>query len=364
MARGDMAAATIPLREALRLQPELIEARESLGLALYDMGDVDAAIEELRAVRRQRADASLAQRTLAAALIARRDWAAARAELDELVRAQPDLIQAHYSLGLARYALGDLNGAIDSYREVLARSPNHADARYNLALTLKLAHRDAEATPEFLAAARAGHAVAQYFVGAAYASGTGVGRDLTQAVLWWSRADDQDVAQAGAALAELRQIALGRSRRPSADRPAVEHAFRDYRAALWDEFSDLARDPGDETIGAALLRRGRGREAVGVLIREASALSEPAQGLLESLYTHGIAGQVPAHDTKILEYFKAAAAEGQVRPRISLARFYAGGLGVPQDTARAVSLLKATPHEDAQRLLQELLASSPAPVRP
>jgi len=280
MARGDMAAATIPLREALRLQPELIEARESLGLALYDMGDVDAAIEELRAVRRQRADASLAQRTLAAALIARRDWAAARAELDELVRAQPDLIQAHYSLGLARYALGDLKGAIDSYREVLARSPDHADARYNLALTLKLAHRDAEATPEFLAAARAGHATAQYFLGAAYAAGTGVGRDLAQAILWWSRSDDQNVAQAAAALAELRQAALGRGRRPAAERPAVEQAFRDYRAALWDEFPDVPRDGGEETVGAALLRQGRGREAVRVLIREAGALSEPAQALL------------------------------------------------------------------------------------
>jgi TPR repeat protein len=359
-----MAAATVPLREALRIQPEMVEARESLGLALHSMGDVDAAIEELRAARRQRSNASVAQRTLAAALIARRDWSAARAELEELLRAQPDLIQAHYSLGLARYALGDLNGAIDSYREVLARSPNHADARYNLALTLKLAHRDAEATPEFLAAARAGHAGAQYFTGAAYAAGTGVGRDLAQAILWWSRADDQDVAQASAALAELRQIALGRGRRPSADRQAVEQAFRDYRVALRDEFPDLPRDGSDETVGAALLRQGRGREAVRVLIREASALSEPAQALLESLYYHGIALQVPAHDPKILEYFKTAAAEGQVRPRISLARFYAGGLGVPQDTARAISLLKATPHEDAQRLLQELLASSPAPGRP
>src|SRR6266571_5187771 len=43
--QGDMAAATMRLREALRLQPELVEARESLGLALYNMGDLDGAIE-------------------------------------------------------------------------------------------------------------------------------------------------------------------------------------------------------------------------------------------------------------------------------------------------------------------------------
>jgi hypothetical protein len=43
-----------------------------------------------------------------------------------------------------------------------------------------------------------------------------------------------------------------------------------------------------------------------------------------------------------------------VRARITLAKVYAAGLGVPKDTARAISLLKSTPHEDAQRLLQEI----------
>jgi hypothetical protein len=41
---------------------------------------------------------------------------------------------------------------------------------------------------------------------------------------------------------------------------------------------------------------------------------------------------------------------------------------VPKDTARAINLFKATPHEDAQRLLQEISAATdavpPTPVRP
>jgi len=57
-----------------------------------------------------------------------------------------------------------------------------------------------------------------------------------------------------------------------------------------------------------------------------------------------------------------------VRARIVLARLYAGGLGVPKDTARAIALLKSTPHEDAQRLLQEISAATdavpPSSVRP
>ena len=90
------------------------------------------------------------------------------------------------------------------------------------------------------------------------------------------------------------------------------------------------------------------------LIREASALSEPAERLLEKLYEQGVEGRLPPYDERILGYFKSAAAEGELRARIALARFYARGLGVPKDVARAVSLLKATPHEEAQRLLQEL----------
>ena len=368
MARGDSATAARSFRETLRLQPTLIEAREGLGLALYEMGDLDGTVEELRALLRQHPDAVRARQVLATALMAKQDWPSARAELEEVLRRQPDLVQAFYSLGLARYALGDLNGAIEAYRQVLARSPEQADARYNLALVLKLTHRDAEATPEFLAAARAGHARAQFFAGTAYARGLGVAPDLARAIAWWSRAGDQGNLEATVALVELRQTALGKTRRAPAERRAGEQAFRDYRSALWSEYPDLTKNGDDDTVGGALLRQGRGSEAVPVLISEALAFSEPAQAALEDLYHRGAAGQVPPYDARILSYFKTAADEGQVRARIALAKLYAAGLGVPKDTAHAISLLKSTPHEDAQRLLQEISASTEAapssPVRP
>jgi TPR repeat protein len=191
--------------------------------------------------------------------------------------------------------------------------------------------------------------------------------DLALAIAWWSHAAAEGSVEAAGALAELRQTALGRGRRGAARRRAAEQAFRDYRATLWAEFPELARDGDDDTVGAALLRQGRGRESVTALLREASALSESAQRLLETLYDRGVEGQVPAHDGRILDYFRTAAEEGQTRPRIALARCYAAGLGVPKDMPRAISLLRATPHVDAQRLLQELLAASEAvtaPTRP
>ena len=314
IARGEMAAATVPLREALRLEPDLADARASLGLALYAMGDLDAAVDELRALLRVRPEMNEAHLTLAAALVARQDWPAARAELETALAAQPDLTQAHYTLGVVRYAQGDLAGAIAAYRQVLAREPRAHDARYNLALLLKLARRDAEATKEFVAAADAGLPRAQYFAGAAYATGAGVERDLVAAITWWARAAEQGVTQAEEGLAQLRQAASGRSRRPPAERQAIEQAFVEYRARLWRDFPGVTRD-GDEPLGMALLRQGRAREAVPMLIREAETLSEPALRALEALYEQGIEGQVPAHDARILASLRSAAAEGRARPR-------------------------------------------------
>src|SRR2546426_10404724 len=314
MARGDMIAATVALRQTLQLAPDFAQARASLGLALYAMGDLDAAVDELRGLLRVRPDLSEARLTLAAALVARQDWPAARAELERALAAQPDLVQANYTLGVVRYAQGDLVGAIDAYRRVLAREPRAQDARYNLALVLKLARRDAEATPEFLAAAEAGLPRAQYFAGAAFATGAGVERDLVAAITWWTRAAEQGVAQADESLVQLRQAASGRSRRTPAERQAVEQAFGEYRARLWKDYPGLTRE-GDEPLGAALLRQGRTGEAVAILIREAAALSEPAQRILEMLYDQGIDGQLPAHDARILAYLKSAAAEGRSRPR-------------------------------------------------
>lgn len=314
LGRGEMAAAATSLRQALGLRPDLVQARSSLGLALYGMGDLDAAVDELQGALERQPNATPVRLVLATALLAKQDWEAARKELEQVLTAQPDLLQAHYSLGVVRYALGDLGGAIDAYRRVLAGDPQHQDARYNLALMLKLVHRDAEATPEFLAAAKSGHARAQYFAGTAYAGGLGVERDLAMAIRWWLLAAEQGVRQAQEALAQLRQVALGRGRRAATDRQAVEQAFREYRTELWKDFPELSVN-GDDTVGGALLRQGRVREAVPVLIREASTLSEPAQRLLETLYEQGVNGQLPAHDPRILGYFETAAAEG-LRPPI------------------------------------------------
>jgi Tfp pilus assembly protein PilF len=355
IAAGNMPAAVVELREALRLQPYFVEARASLGFALFNMGDVDGAIEEYRAVLRLQPDLAEAHLGLATALMAKHEWADAQAELQDALRLQPELTQAHYSLGVVRYTLGDISGAIDSYRQALRLKPNYAEAHYNLGLLMKLTNQEAEAAQEFLTAAEAGLPKAQYFLGRAYMSGIGIEKNLAAAVKWWSKAADQGLSQAREAIAQLRRVALVEGKQTEDSRVILE-AFKQHRTDMWMEFPDLG-NVSDETAGMSLIRQGRVSQAVPVLIREALALSEPAQTALQALYERGMERQLAPYDPRILAYFKTAAAEGLPRSRLIMAKIYAGGLGVPQDFSKAANLLKGNPDEEAQRLLREMSAA-------
>ncbi len=354
LASGDLTGAVTELREALRLQPHFIHARVSLGLALYNQGDVDGAIEEYRAALAMEPELAQARLSLATALMVKHEWSAARAELQETIRLQPDLVQAHDSLGAVRYTMGDIPGAIEAYREALRLKPDYADAHYHLGLMLKLANQETASAKELLAAAQAGLPNAQYFLGTAYRSGHGVERNLTAAITWWFRAAEQGLTQAKEALAQLRQLALLKGKHSPEESRLTLEAFKEYRKGIWNEFPELTPNSPEDSAGLSLVRHGRIEEAVPVLIREAYALSEPAQVQLETLYEQGVEGRLDPYDDRILAYFRTTAAEGLPHPRLALARIYARGLGVSQDRNKAIALLKGNPDEEAQRLLKEL----------
>ena len=361
IAEGKFTAAVMELREALRLQPTFVEAHASLGVALFNMGDMENAIEEFRTVLKLQPEAGQAHLNLATALMAQHDWPAARTELQEALRLQPNLVQAQYSLGVVLYTMGDIAGAIDAYRQALRLQSDFAEAHYNLGLMLKLTNQQVDAVEEFHHAALAGLPKAQYFLGAAYASGVGADKNLAAAIRWWFRAAEQGVTEAREGLAQLRRIAVLQAKQSPGEARAILMAFQDFRREIWFEFPDLQGKASEESAGVALLRQGQWQEAIPVLIREAYGLGEPAQTQLQALYEEGIEGQWPAYDPRILSYFKTTAAEGLPRPRIMLARIYVKGWGVAQDLNKAVSLLKGNQEDEAQRLLKEIAAVQQEP---
>jgi tetratricopeptide (TPR) repeat protein len=354
IAAGNFPGAVRELREAVRLEPSFVEAHASLGFALFNMGDIDSAIEEYQTVLRLQPEAGQARLNLATALMAKHDWAAARVELQEALRRQPDLALAQYNLGIVGYTMGDIAGAIEAYRKALRINATYAEAHYNLGLMLKLTKQETEAVQEFHAAALAGLPQAQYFLGAAYASGLGVEKNLAAAIRWWSRAAEQGMNQAREGIAQLRRTALLQAKQSAGESRAILAAFQDFRIEIWDEFPDLQGKAPGESAGVALVRQGEWQEAIPVLIREGYALSEPAQRQLQALYEEGVKGQMPPYDPRIFSYFKAMAAEGLSGARVMLARIYAKGWGIPQDLDKAASLLRGSEDVEALRLLQEI----------
>jgi Flp pilus assembly protein TadD len=356
IASGDFPQAVMEVREALRLEPNFAEAHATLGFAYFNMGDVESATDEYRTVVRLKPASGMSHLNLATALMAKHDWASARTELQEALRLQPDLVQAQYSLGAVAYTLGDIAAAIDAYRKTLKLKADYAEAHYSLGLLLKLTNREAEARQAFFAAAEAGLPKAQYFLGNAYASGLGTERNFTQAMTWWLRAAEQGMQPAWEALAHLRRTATLNVKQSPDEARAVLMAFQELRQGIWREFFPDLENTSQESAGMALLGRGQWQQAISVLIREAYALNELAETQLEAIYEEGIEGQVPAHDSRVLAYFKAMAPEGSPRPRIMLARIYAKGWGVPQDVDKAIGLLRGSQDEEARRMLKKLSA--------
>lgn len=349
----DAALALSELRNAARLGPQDAEARLSLARGLYRIGDLDAAVEECRAAIKLNASDPQAYVQLGVLLMAKQDWRGASAALKEAVQLDSTMAQARYSLGIVQYTTGNVKAAIESYRQVLELQPNFPDARYRLALLLKLINRGEEAAQLMEQAATGGVPQAQFFLGNAYKSGQGVQKNLPLAVYWWAKADEFGHPAAREALSKIRRLALS-AEQPERKRNEALDAFQAYRQRLQDEFPDRVQTEEGQTLGVALLKQNRPDAAVPLLLKEAYALSEPAQAELAELYENGWDQQLPPHDPVLLVCFETTAADGFAPAKRTLARIYAKGLGTAPDLRKAKAVLKGLPKQEAKSLLDQL----------
>jgi tetratricopeptide (TPR) repeat protein len=130
--KGELDAAVVELREAVRLGPNLTRAHSNLGLALRDKGELDAAVAELRVAVRLDPESVLAHNNLGLVLADRGETDAALAEYRMAIRLDPKYAHAHNNLGSVLHQQGDHDGAIAAYREAIRVDPKYAIAHYNL----------------------------------------------------------------------------------------------------------------------------------------------------------------------------------------------------------------------------------------
>jgi tetratricopeptide (TPR) repeat protein len=102
-------------RQAIKADPEWVEAHINIGTTLYHLGRLQESFEAFRTA----------------------------------VRMNPDNSLAHFNLGCICDRLGDTDTAIEEFRAAVARVPNMAEAHLNLAIAYEKTGREGDALRHF-----------------------------------------------------------------------------------------------------------------------------------------------------------------------------------------------------------------------
>jgi tetratricopeptide (TPR) repeat protein len=143
------AEALVAFREALRRQPNSIEARNGLGLALAGLGRFAEAISEYERALRLKPNFAEARINLGQTLAQQGKFAEASAQYLEVLRQQSNNVPARINLGKLLAVQGRHEEAAAHYREALRLKPENAVAHYNLGNALNALGRGEEATTHF-----------------------------------------------------------------------------------------------------------------------------------------------------------------------------------------------------------------------
>ena len=137
-------AALDPVADASR--PGGLEAMNTLGIALTQLGRLDDARGRLKAVLAQSPRSATTWNNLGLLELGAHRPAEAAAAFEHAVSADPSLAQAWQGLGAARAAVDPL-GAIDAWRRAVALIPGDYDLLFNLAVLLREHGKAEEARP-------------------------------------------------------------------------------------------------------------------------------------------------------------------------------------------------------------------------
>ena len=232
---------------------------------------------------------------------------------------QPGNQRWYAHLARIRALSGDGKGALEAARKGAARGS--ASAQVMLGVTLadgELVLRDYAAARElFLAAAKAGHPLANFNLAVMWANGWGTAADRGDAIRLFNQA-----AQDGDALAmQIRGQMEGGSQQ---------------RDAWWKKAAETM-DPEGPRNPLRIARLGvaapPGAELLRWYERQAGAGQTWAQTYLGALYE---AGQWATQDYALAaQWYRRAGAAGNPQAQTRLARLYRLGLGVPQDEKEA-----------------------------
>jgi len=123
-------------RKALEINPENVQAHNTIAVALSMQGKLDEAIGHYREVLKVRPGSAKTHLNLGSALASGGRLDEAIAHYTQALALDPDYAKAHYHLALLLAQQGRLDEAIRHYSETLRLEPEHADAHNKLGAVL------------------------------------------------------------------------------------------------------------------------------------------------------------------------------------------------------------------------------------
>jgi len=162
--RGDVNSAINEYRQALAIEPGMLEARANLGAALAASGQFDAAIDEdYRALNQAPGNISL-KKNLGLAYYKKGDMVHARTEFEVVHAARPSDIGTAILLGYADIKLEKGSEAATMLTPLEAGHESDMDFEYVLAYALMLAGKQAEGLPRMEKVAQTTRSADAYFL--------------------------------------------------------------------------------------------------------------------------------------------------------------------------------------------------------
>jgi tetratricopeptide (TPR) repeat protein len=142
------------MKDALRLNPDLPDARRGLGLVLLEQRRFAEALDQFDRALELEPDKPETLVAKASALSRLGRYAEAVAAAEAARRARPELAEAHYQRGYALAGQGRFKEALPDFEEALRQTPGHAEAHHDLGSALVALGRAGEAFPHFEESAR------------------------------------------------------------------------------------------------------------------------------------------------------------------------------------------------------------------
>jgi tetratricopeptide (TPR) repeat protein len=127
---GDKQGALEDLNQAIKLQPDLVEAYQDRGLVRLQLGDKRGALADFTQALKLKPDEVEVYNARGLIRHDLGDYQGASADFTQSLKLKSDSPGAYYHRGKARHQLGDKQGAIADYNQAINLKPDYDDA-YN-----------------------------------------------------------------------------------------------------------------------------------------------------------------------------------------------------------------------------------------